>query len=778
MQDDTAGATTPTHPGAGAALEPYVRGLNPEQAEAVRTLGGPLIVVAGPGSGKTRVLTHRIAAIVGAGYAAPWQILAVTFTNKAAEEMRERVAGLLPEVDPRRMWISTFHSFCAKFLRIEAAAAGLPSSYSILDTGDVRTVLRDIHRTLELPDDAAAIKQSASTISRVKNGMSVRPDTTMTRVMEAYQSRLARLGSLDFDDLLLRTLELLRTDEEVRRRWQDRFRYVMVDEYQDTNRVQYDIVGLIAQRHRNICVVGDADQSIYGFRAATPEALATFNEDWQPDAQVVILGENYRSTPEILEVCQSVIDANPSEFRPRLRTDNPSGSPVRLIVHEDDRGEARFVANEARRALGRGSVAVLMRTNAQTRSLEEALLQEGLAYTVVGALRFYERAEIKDAIAYLKLAVNPTDALSLARAISSPRRGIGPKALAALEEAAGDGDLLETVRAALAADRIGRGRQGFESFLELMDTVRDAIETDGPVVAVRRILDGGLREHVRAHGGENAMERLENLDELLSGAAEFATRNTLGEIDETGAVITPRRLTELYLERIALTSGAEEGEAAGPGAVQLLTAHASKGKEFDTVHVIGVEENLFPHGRRGEVSDEREERRLLFVACSRARTSLTMHRAARRFMHGNLTENPASRFLADLPAAVETIDRSRTWPSGLRTGGRGTQGHSRAESWGRPGWRPEPRGGGRTTPPAARNAGSGGGTEAAILRNNGPRVDATALAAGTRVRHTRFGEGTVKTVNGTPGEEIATIRFADGTDRQFKVSLTPLEIVA
>lgn len=746
-------------------VEALTEGLNPEQASAVRALQGPVVVIAGPGSGKTRVLTHRVAALVRSGLAWPGEILAVTFTNKAAGEMRERLGVLLGEDTVRPMWVCTFHSLCAKILRIEAQAAGLPRAYSILDSGDVRSILREIHRDLLLPDEAADVRMSASTISRVKNGAAVRPDERTSKVMQAYAARLARLGALDFDDLLLRTRELLENDAVIRAKYQKRFRYVLVDEYQDTNPVQYHIVGMLSAGHRNICVVGDADQSIYGFRSATPAALQTFNDDW-PDAVVVILEENYRSSGAILSVCQAVIAPNPAKFRSALRTSNAEGDPVQLVICDDDREEARFVATNAARARRSGSTAVLMRTNAQTRSLEDALLQEGVPYTVIGALRFYERSEIKDAVAYLRLLLNPTDAMALARVVANPRRGLGPKALGSVEEAAAGGDLVLAIERGLVDGTIMRARNGWEELLGALDAVRVAAETGGPQAAVKAVLDSGVREHVRVHGGENSAERLENLDELLNAAAEFAARNPTGGVGDDGEIIDPRRLTELFLEQIALTASADDTETdSREGAVQLLTAHASKGKEFDTVFVIGVEENLFPHGRRGEVADEKEERRLLFVACSRARSHLTLTRAKRRFVHGNIIENPASRFLDDLPAEVETTDLSRVWPGSVNASRRAPRAGSRSEHWGRPGGNKQ----GTGSPP---------GALVDLVRPvvaAGPRLTADAAVVGQRVRHATFGEGTISAFSGDVGDEIVAIRFADGAPRQFKLALAPIE---
>jgi DNA helicase-2/ATP-dependent DNA helicase PcrA len=731
--------------------ERLLEGLNPEQRDAVETLLGPLAVIAGPGSGKTRVLTHRLAALVESGLSAPSRILAVTFTNKAAGEMRDRAATILGEETAGRMWITTFHSFCAKFLRFEAEAAGLPRAYSILDSGDVRTILREVHRELGLPDEPGEIRASASLISRIKNGAGGTPNPTALRVLAAYRDRLTRLGSLDFDDLLLRTKELLETNPMVREKWQQRFSYILVDEYQDTNPVQYAIIGMLAAGHRNICVVGDADQAIYGFRAATPAALIGFTEAWA-DAKIVLLEENYRSTPEILAVCQRIIDGNDSTIRPRLRTANPSGEPVRLVVCGDDREEARYVTAEIRQRGVAGATAVLVRTNAQTRGLEDAMMQTGLPYSVIGALRFYERAEIKDAVSYLKLVRNPVDVLSLIRAAAAPKRGLGPKALEQVVDTAAGGDLVEAIRRGLADGTLTRSKAGWTALLEALDTIATAAETQGPVAAVRAVLDSGVRDHVKATRDERTEERLENLDELENAAAEFASNPNNLVDEETGETHSPGRLTEMFLERIALVSASDDVDEAD-GAVQILTAHASKGKEFKEVYVVGVEENLFPHGRHGETADEAEERRLLFVACSRAEERLTITCAERRLVHGKPAENPPSRFLADAGDLLRTV---RAAGAGGRTGGNWRENHrtgGRSERWGRP------------TGPTPRPA----------MRAAGPRMTEPDATPGRRVRHAKFGDGRIAERHGTGSDTTVTIRFDNGDTRQFKLELAPLE---
>jgi DNA helicase-2/ATP-dependent DNA helicase PcrA len=738
-----------------ARVSALVENLNPEQASAVNSLDGPLVVVAGPGSGKTRVLTHRIAMLVESGAARSPEILAVTFTNKAAQEMRERLAGLLGEETVRGMWVCTFHSFCAKLLRIEAERAGLPRAYSILDSGDARSILREIHRELDLSDEAREIKNSASVISRIKNGAEVRPDRNMGRILQAYTDRLKKLGALDFDDLLLRTKELLEKDPDIREKYQRRFSHILVDEYQDTNPVQYRIVAMLAAGHRNICVVGDADQSIYGFRSATPAALSAFTTDW-PDAHLIILEENYRSTQNILEVCQAIIDQNPSEFRPQLRTSNETGEKVRLWLTRDDREEARSIVKELRRETNYSTNAILTRTNAQTRVIEDELAVEGVPYSLVGTVRFYERAEIKDALSYLRAVLNPQDVLAFARAASAPRRGIGPKSLDSVVERAAGVDLIAAAGEALADGTLNRGKNGWVEYLDALAEVSKLVDTEGPLAAVKYVVKTNVIPHVRKIAAENLQDRLENLEELENAAAEFETRH---QTDGEGEIVSPRELTERFMENIALSSGEDELEDGGRHAVQLLTAHSSKGKEFERVYVMGVEEGMFPHARGGEVSDESEERRLLFVACSRAMKKLTITAAAQRYMHGKVQENPPSRFLKDLPSSVEVTDTASSGSGSWGASAHRRETGSRTERWGRPG---------------------GVAAERTVAREivaPGPRLSAGTLAAGDLVEHMKFGRGRVTKVSGEGQEEVIEIAFTGSGTRQFKTTLAPLQRV-
>lgn len=739
MEETTAKTSAEGH----GIPDDLLEGLNDEQRRAVLSLDGPVAVIAGPGSGKTRVLTRRVAALVRSGRCGPSRVLAVTFTNKAAGEMKERLAHLLGEETAGQLWVATFHSFCAKFLRYESEAAGLPRAFSILDTNDARGIMREVHRDLSLPDDAADVKASVALVSRVKNGGRTNPNPTALRVMSAYQERLAKLGALDFDDLLLRTKELLESDPGVRQRWQRRFTYVLVDEYQDTNPVQYAIVGMLSGEHRNLCVVGDADQAIYGFRSATPAALIGFTEQWA-DATVVVLEENYRSTPEILAVCQNVIDGNEATIRPQLRTSNPSGDPVRLLVAEDDREESRFIAKEIARRGVAGSTAVLVRTNAQTRSIENALMQEGLPYSVVGTLRFYERAEVKDALSYLKIAANPKDMLSLARAASVPKRGIGPKALEQIADASSGEDVLTVIEEKLADGSITRNRDGWAGLLKSIRDVQASMLNSGPKAAVTAALDGGVRDHHRSATDDRRQERLDNLDELENAAVEFDIVNR-GRVDENGVIMDPQRLSEAFLEHIALITSVDD-VASTDGAVQVLTAHASKGKEFGEVYVIGVEENVFPHSRSGEVADESEERRLLFVACSRAEKRLTLTTAEKRLTHGKITENPLSRFLAGTERLLEV----RRVGAPRETIGRGWTNKSRTAAWGAPAIRKDVK----------------------PMSAPGPRLDPALAQVGMNVTHRTFGQGVITELDREA--RTASVRF-DGMVRQLSLDLAPLE---
>lgn len=708
----------------------FTAGLNPEQRSAVLA-PEPLLVIAGPGSGKTRVLTHRISHFVQSG-TKPWRILAVTFTNKAAGEMRDRLASTLGDAS-NDVWVSTFHSFCVKLLRKEHELAGLPKSFSIVDTDDAQRVLRRIVEDEGLCSTKEEIRSLARethhSISAAKNRMVTHRNDgrgSLGWLQELYQHRLASMGACDFDDLLLLTVRVL-SDSEARQRWAGRFDHVLIDEFQDTNEPQLSIARLLADRGQ-ITAVGDAQQAIYGFRGAHAEAMDEFKRSF-PGCGTVVLGQNYRSTQQILEVCQRIIDEN-GDGAPRLWSENADG-PLPLVREcDDDRDEAAWVTQTVRRLSTTGTpledIAVLVRTNAMTRPLEESFSSNGIPYLVIGSARFYDRAEIRDALAWLKLAVNELDVVSFERACSAPKRGVGPKAIAdVLSLAASEGISPVDAARRLAAGK-GRAAAGLLAVCEHLEKVQLAAAT-GAVDAVKATLAGGVRQAWER--AEDAETRLENLDALVSAAAD-----QFGEDDSL----------EAFLERAALVSAADD---TGSG-VQVMTAHAAKGREFPVVFVPGLEERLFPHSRALTSDQElREERRLLFVACSRAEKLLYLSWARRRLLFGKPTDQTSSRFLGALAGAVEQESaprRSDPW-SARRHANRGGEWGFRAAR--------------AAAPPSARPA--------QPVRPHVTPIE--GLAVGDVVEHPKFGTGTVTDLR----SRDVTVRFSD-KERTLALDIAPL----
>jgi DNA helicase-2/ATP-dependent DNA helicase PcrA len=769
-------ATTPAPCAPDSTIIPprLLEGLNPEQAEAVRTLTGPLLVVAGPGSGKTRVLVHRIAALLSTG-TPPWAVLAVTFTNKAAAEMRERVATLVGEETASRMWIATFHSACVRILRYHHAEAGLPRSFSIADTKDsAKLVAQALEAHGLLPEGLTpaerkkTVKDAHTKISRAKNNnrgpedlaRSIFPDERdLAAVMASYNQLLRTRGAVDFDDILTLTLHLLRTRPEIADRYISRFQHLLVDEYQDTNTVQYDITRILG-RHGNVCVVGDADQSIYAFRGANPSVLTSFTNDFA-GAKVVTLGQNYRSTKRIVDVAQSVIAPNPAVHRAQLRTDNQVGEKVRLIEAENNYVEAEWVVEQIRaRGGNRNDHAVLVRTNFLTRALEAELSKHNIPHQVVGALRFYDRAEVQDALTYLRLAVNPADAIAFERAVSTPRRGIGTRSVTAiLEEASSTGRTPLEVLAA-RADGTSAAARAAAGFLEAMAAVTAAAQ-DGPDEALNVVAGRcGLRAHLKALGEkEGSTAREENLDELISYAAKFVEDGSATDPEARDIATLPGwEQTEAFLENVSLVSAAEtatgdDPEAAGAaGKVSLLTMHAAKGKEYKHVYVVGLEDNICPHNRaltEGGEQELEEERRLLFVAVSRARETLDLSYCRKRTSFNKDTFNPPSRFLDDLPADVERLLVAQAYA---------------------PAPRPPvgPRGGFAPARPAAHTRGKG---LRAAPAATGPRLTEADLSEGAVVSHPMFGTGTVVTFD----RSTVTVNFKAGT-KMLSLAAAPLTL--
>ena len=706
--------------------------LNPVQREAVLHTEGPVLIVAGAGSGKTRILTHRIAYLIKEIGVPPGAILAITFTNKAAGEMAERVEGLVGGAISRRMWVLTFHSTCARILRREHEALGLPSTFTIYDAADTERVVRMALQELGIDDKRFTPRQMAAAIGRAKDAM-LSPaefeehagnwyEKQVAAVYGAYQRRLHEAGALDFDDLILRTVRLFRERPEILGHYQERFRYILIDEYQDTNRPQYHLVNLLAAKHGNLCVVGDADQGIYSWRGATIQNLLDFEHD-HPDAAEFILDQNYRSTRTILEVANALIEHNVQRKPKNLWTEAEGGDPVVRYRAEDEHEEAWFVAQEVERLVEEeghrySDVAVFYRTNAQSRVLEDVFMKAGILYKVVGGLRFYERREIKDALAYLKVLVNPQDVVSTRRVINTPKRGIGDQTVAALEGFARDEGvtLLEAARRAeeisiLSPRAVGAAR----GFVEVMDALQAAADEGRSVARMieAAYTESGYWAELDAERTVEAETRKENLQELVGVGAEFDARFPEGGITE-------------FLEQVSLITDQDEYDEEETG-VTLMTLHTAKGLEFDVVFIVGMEDGVFPHHRSMTDGGElEEERRLAYVGITRARRRLYLTHAWSRSLFGASSYNPPSRFLAEIPPElIHELEPEE---------------EARAEA----------------------------------AAPGGPTVE---VAAGDTVSHERFGEGVVLSVSGRGADAEATIRFEDEGEKRLLLAYAPLRRV-
>ena len=738
----------------------FLKSLNPEQRRAVVQTEGPLLILAGAGSGKTRVISYRAAYLIGDGHAEPHEVLAVTFTNKAAEEMRARVAQLLT-TDCRRLWISTFHAFCARMLRREGTAIGLSRDFVIYDAADQLAVVRRVLRDLDIDDTLLPARQALSLISQAKNQM-VDPETLRgeswsargemaANVYERYRRALHAANALDFDDLLLRTVELFATAERVKQRYSEQFRFIMVDEYQDTNPPQYLLIRHLADYHRNLCVVGDPDQSIYKWRGADLRNIMDFEQDF-PEATVVRLEQNYRSTQVILDAASALIRQNRNRKEKRLWTDRTGGAPIRYFRGGDELEEADFVTARLRAALAAEEerIGVLYRTNAQSRALEDALIREGLAYKIIGSVRFYERKEIKDALAYLRLLMNPDDDVSLRRVINVPARGIGKGVLTSLDElqpvAADAGPLFAD--AAVAAGSTGslwrrltravdetllptRAVTTLRRFRDLILTLSDIAGRQPVSDVLGKLLDqSGYLEDLRERHTEEAEGRLANLMELVSAARDYEMRD-------------PEPSLSGFVDRLSLLSETDEEKGAPEARIWLMTLHAAKGLEFPVVFMVGMEEGLFPHVRAQDDEDElEEERRLCYVGMTRAQTRLILTSAARRRVFGEYKASDPSRFLEEIPSALlEVVDPMLSTPAPDPT------------TFGRP------RRGRRRNAPAADAHDEIQPDYGYDYENEDQSL--ISIRPGTRVRHPTFGVGTILTVEPLTGDMKLTVRFTD-----------------
>ncbi len=749
-----------------------LEGLNPVQYEAVTHTEGPLLIVAGAGSGKTRVLTQRVAHLIRDLGVSPFEILAITFTNKAADEMKHRVAALVGPV-AEKMWVSTFHSACVRILRRDGQLLGYPSSFTIYDQADAVRLCGYVLRDLNLDAKRFPPRSVQSVISAAKND-GVGPaayaeraanifERKIAEVYVEYQARLLKAGAMDFDDLLVNAVELLRRHPEVLAHYRQRFRHVLVDEYQDTNRVQNDLVLLLTAESGAICVVGDADQSIYKFRGADMRNIVEF-ENAFPEVTVLLLEQNYRSSQTILDAANAVIANNMGRKPKELWTEAGHGEAI-VRYHADDEGdEAQWVAHQLMHLHDGGhqrwgDCAVFYRTNAQSRVVEEYLMRVGIPYKVVGGTRFYDRREVKDALAYLKAAANPADEVSVKRVLNVPKRGIGDSTVGRLDVHARSHGLtfLDALREAPAAGVTGRAVKGIETFLALHDELA-ALIAEGPAAVLEAALGrSGYVAELEVEHSIEAEGRIENLAELVGSAREFAS------VDE-------------FLEQVSLVADTDE-LTDDESSVVLMTLHAAKGLEFPVVFLVGLEDGVFPHLRSiGEPDELEEERRLAYVGITRARERLYLSHAWARNIYGGTQYNPPSRFLDEIPEGlVESVQGNRRasrrptpggWGgSGSRSGGR-SFGSRRSDD---DDWTGSVIGGGQSHRDRV--------VEAA-LKPAPPTpsgADQLGLQVGDDVEHPKFGDGVITSIEGTGDKTVAHVHFAGGVGtKQLLLAWAPL----
>lgn len=720
-------------------------GLNPQQAEAVINTEGPMLIMAGAGSGKTKVLTCRVANLLQKGVR-PYRILAITFTNKAAAEMRERVNNMSGPA-AKDVWLFTFHAFCARFLRMEIdKLPGYGGNFAIYDTADSQNLIKQILKEMNLDDKRF---QPSGILSRISNAKNALQDAAafarqagdfyeqkVADIYSRYEQKLQLNNALDFDDLLMLSIKLLQENKEVREKYQDRFDYLLVDEYQDTNHAQYLLTKFLAAKHRNICVVGDADQSIYGWRGADIQNILDFEKDY-PDAKVIKLEQNYRSTQIILDAANAVIENNTGRKPKNLWTENKSGADIIYFQAVDERDEARFVIEQLQNLQRTenkklGDMAILYRTNTQSRIFEEMLIKSGISYNMVGGLKFYERKEIKDIIAYLRVIFNPADSLSLLRIINVPKRGIGDASLAKIQAyaAASNVSLFEAVSNAAAIDGLS---SRFVSKLddlagiifELMNLANEAPVED----LIDRVLrDTGYLEELENERTPQAQSRIDNLHELISVAQEFAASEEENNLEN-------------FLAHVALVSDIDDTEL-GEDAITLMTLHSSKGLEFPVVFLVGMEEGLFPHARTlMDETEIEEERRLCYVGITRAKEKLFLSSTKMRTIYGNTVTYPPSRFLQEIPARlVKTIKRQERF-SALENFKQVSEKYSArpqkpASTFNPHSFMPQK--------PAAAAGGTAG----------------TRFNTGDRVSHSKWGEGMVVSVKDSPDGQEVKVAFA------------------
>ncbi|MFE9626333.1 DNA helicase PcrA [Streptomyces sp. NPDC006527] len=768
---------------AAALLE----GLNDNQRAAVVHSGTPLLIVAGAGSGKTRVLTHRIAHLLAERHVHPGQILAITFTNKAAGEMKERVEQL---VGPRAnaMWVMTFHSACVRILRRESKKLGFTSSFSIYDAADSKRLMALVCRDLDLDPKRFPPKSFSAKIGNLKNELIDEEDfaaqatdgfeKTLAQAYALYQSRLREANALDFDDLIMTTVNLLRAFPDVAEHYRRRFRHVLVDEYQDTNHAQYALVRELVGTSEHpvdvppaeddvppaeLCVVGDADQSIYAFRGATIRNILQFEEDY-PDATTILLEQNYRSTQTILSAANAVIERNESRRPKNLWTNAGTGARITGYVADTEHDEAQFVADEIDRLTDAGEakagdVAVFYRTNAQSRVFEEVFIRVGLPYKVVGGVRFYERKEVRDVLAYLRVLANPEDSVPLRRILNVPKRGIGDRAEAMID-ALSQREKISFPQALKRVDEAygmaARSTNAVKRFNALMEELRTIVESGaGPATVLEAVLERtGYLAELQASTDPQDETRIENLQELAAVALEFEQER--GEGAATPGAAAPGGTLAEFLEQVALVADSDQipdEDEDGSGVITLMTLHTAKGLEFPVVFLTGMEDGVFPHMRAlGQTKELEEERRLAYVGITRARERLYLTRSAMRSAWGQPSYNPPSRFLEEIPATH--VDWKRTGATSPVSSG--------------------PASGIAASLSSSRSRSSAAGASGFATRRTAEKP-VVALSVGDRVTHDQFGLGTVVGVKGTGANAEATIDFGDTKPKRLLLRYAPVE---
>lgn len=729
--------------------------LNGKQREAVLKTDGPLLILAGAGSGKTRVLTHRIAYLIEEKGVYESNILAITFTNKAAKEMRERISKLIGNV-ASNMWISTFHSACVRILRREIDKIGYTKDFVIYDTSDQKTVIKECLKELNIDEKRNPPKYFVGAISSAKDKLLTPEKYSMTNytehnqkvvcdVYELYQKKLESNNALDFNDLLMKTVELFQSDKLVLSYYQNRFKYILVDEYQDTNKAQYMLVNMLSKAHRNLCVVGDDDQSIYKFRGADLRNILDFEKDY-PDAHIIRLEQNYRSSKRILEAANQVIKNNRGRKSKTLWTDNNEGELIKYYKAQNEKDEARYVIREIEKAVKydkrkTSDFAILYRTNAQSRVLEEALMREKFSYRIYGGLKFYDRKEIKDIIAYLRIIQNPLDDVSLLRVINTPKRGIGKKTIEKLQDVARAEDK-KLFSVLLELDNLSLSKKVHTNLTAFVDIIKRYLLGKDTEYNVLEIINGilhdtGYLEELKLENSIEARSRIENLNEFKTAAEEILMDDEVNALDE-------------FLSNISLSSDLDNEET--EESITLMTLHSAKGLEFPVVFMVGLEDGIFPSSMSIQEDDEvEEERRLCYVGITRAEEELHITHAALRFQFGKTSVNPASRFLQHIPDELidvqGIVDNMSTIASDTSSFKAIANNHMISMTEKKP--KPKPVN----------------------------SVSSGKIGPGTRVKHKKFGEGMVISANGTGDSTQLTIAFDSQGIKKLVLGFAPIEII-